>query len=57
MTTEASFAIALQWVCFTLSFFSFGFYAYKVRTRAAPTRSRPGAGLRSPAPGVNCLPK
>mmetsp|Transcript_2521 Transcript_2521/g.3956 ORF Transcript_2521/g.3956 Transcript_2521/m.3956 type:complete len:609 (+) Transcript_2521:240-2066(+) len=30
MASEHNFAVALQWICFGLSFFSFGFYTYKV---------------------------
>ena len=33
-------AMALQWICFALSFVSFGFYGYKVSRRSRQRRPR-----------------
>ena len=36
MPTEKDFAVALQWICFGISFVSFGFYAWKVSHGGTP---------------------
>ena len=51
MASEHNFAVALQWICFGLSFFSFGFYTYKVRAGCAPLEAHGG----SPLPGLRRL--
>lgn len=38
MGAERGIAVALQWICFGLSFVSFAFYAFKVRIHSRETR-------------------